>query len=400
VTSGRPFFLTVFLVALLAAFQLDRLRRGLGRAAGIGAAVLSLLATGAVFGEFVRDPAHPAWSPVRAARFLIPAILLIGAIAILRRPLTARRMRGLAAFFLLGTAVDLLRIGVRFNPGTPPEEYFPVTPAVRELRIASAGGRFATDTSALSGMAQMYGLEDVGVQDPMAPAHYIDALRAGTGYDAPERPLGNVRRLDAPLLDFLNVRARLSAGGAIRSVATPQAILPERLIGCRDEAALLDRLAREPDLVNAALVIGRDEAFSGRAEILSLERPTPERIRIRVRTDAPRALILPESDDGGWRVEARGGPLPAFRANAAFLGIRVPAGDSEIVCRYAPPGFRTGLAISAFLAAVAGGFGLTRRGARSSWRNTEGGAAPRERLDRGPRSPRPGAAGSASAGPP
>ena len=359
-TSGRPFFLTVFLLALLAAFQLDRLRRGAGRTAGLWAAALALLATLAVLGESLRDPAHPAWSPVRSARFLVPAILLIGTLAILRRPLTARRMRALTAFFLLGTAVDLLRIGVRFNPGTPPKDYFPVTPAVQRLRTASAGGRFATDTSALSGMAHMYGLEDLGAQDPMAPARYVDALRAGAGYDAPERPLGNVRRLDAPLLDFLNVRARLSQGDAIRAVTTPPAVLPDRLIGCRDDAALLDRLSRETDLVSAALAVGGDETFSGRAEIVSLERPAPERIRIRVRSDAARALILPESDDGGWSAEAGGRPLPTFRSNGAFLGIRVPAGETEIVCRYVPPGFRAGLAMSALAAALAAGLVIGR----------------------------------------
>jgi hypothetical protein len=203
-------------------------------------------------------------------------------------------------------------------------------------------------------MAYLYGLADVGVQDPIAPARYVDALAAGTGYDAPAHPLGNVRRLDAPLLDFANARGRLD-GATVRAAAATYGVFPERLAGCADETELLRRLEAEPDLVRAALVVGKDEVFRGGAEILARERPFPERIQLRVRSDAPRVLVLPESDDGGWSAETQGQPLSTFLANGAFLAIRVPAGETRILCRYLPPGFREGLTASAFstiLAAV------------------------------------------------
>jgi hypothetical protein len=347
VTTSRMLFLAVFLLALLAAFQLDRLRKGSGRVATLATSGLLLLTTAVVFVQFLRDPAHTPLNAWRAVRFLLPALLLGGAVALLRLPLAPPRVRVLTLLVVLGTALDLLRIGARFNPGTLSSDYFPVTPLVGDLRSASEGARFASNSGALSGVAYMYGLADVGVQDPIAPARYVDALAAGTGYDAPAHPLGNVRRIDAPLLDFANARGRLD-GATVRAVAAPYGVFPERLIGCTSEAELLARLATEPDLLRAALVVGKDEDFRGSAEILARARPFPERILLRLRSDVPRVLVLPESDDGGWIAETQGQPLPIFLANGAFLAIRVPAGESRILCRYLPPGFREGLTASAF----------------------------------------------------
>ncbi|HEY2798582.1 MAG TPA: YfhO family protein [Thermoanaerobaculia bacterium] len=363
VTTGRMQFLAVFLMALLAAFQLDRLRSGKGRVAALCACALLLLAIGVVFVQSLGEPTHPPLTAWRAVRFVLPALLLASTLVLLSRPPSPRgaRVRSVTVLFLAGTGLELLRIGARFNPGTRPDEYFPMTPVVRNLRAAAAGGRFAANTGALSGMAYMYGLEDVGMQDPMTPARYLDALAAGTGYDAPAHPLGNVRRMDAPMLDFLNARARLD-GDTVRSSPAPDGVLPEQLIGCADREELLRRLATEPDLVHAALVVGRDEAFGGNnhVEIVSLERPSPERVLVRVRSDAPRVLVLPESDDGGWSADSAGQPLPTLLVNGAFLGVRIPAGDTRLVCRYLPPGFRKGLAASA-LAAIVAVLALARR---------------------------------------
>jgi hypothetical protein len=364
VTTGRMQFLAVFLLALLAAFQLDRLRSGKGRMAALCACALLLLATGIVFLQSLDvanpDPGHLPLTAWRAVRFVLPALLLTSTLVLLSRRLSPKGVHALTVLFLAGTGVELLRIGARFNPGTRPADYFPVTPVVRDLRASSAGGRFAANTGGLSGMAYLYGLEDVGMQDPMTPARYLDALAAGTGYDAPAHPLGNVRRIDAPMLDFLNARARLD-GETVRGTAAADGILPERLIGCADREELLRRLATEPDLVHAALVVGPEEIFAGGATVLSLERPLPERIRVRVRSDAPRVLVLPESDDGGWSADAGGQPVPTLLVDGAFLGIRIPAGETRLVCRYLPPGFRKGLVLSAVSAVLAAALWLRRR---------------------------------------
>lgn len=368
-TTTRACFLLVFLLALLAAFALDRLRSGSGRAPTLCAIAVGLCATATVFLEYLESSGRPALTAWRASSFLLPAFLLGGAALALLRPMTEASGRALAVLFLLGTGADILRIGVRFNPGTARKDYFPVTPAVRSLQAAASGGRFATSSGSLSGMAYMYGLEDVAVQDPMTPAAYEDALRAGAGYTGPEEPFARVTRLDAPLLDFLDTRARLSSGAEVARRDTAAAILPARLSGARDEAEVLAQLAASRDQRNTAFVVGTDEAFPGEARVLSVEKPRPEEIRVRVRVAAPRLLVLPETDDGGWTAETHGETLPTLRVNTAFLGVRVPAGEAEIVCRYVPPGFRTGRTIS--LACFGALLVLaSRAGARWSSRST------------------------------
>jgi len=361
-TTNRASGILILFLALLAGFELDRIRAGgslgatrAGLSIGLGAALL-------VFAEYVHVPDRPplTLSAPRAASFAVPALLILAALVLLVRPLSPGRARALALLAVAGTAFELLRIGARFNPGTRPSDWFPVTPKVREIQEAARGGRFASAEPTLDGMAYMYGLEDVRVHDAMAPADYEDTLVASAGYTGPFQYTARVGRLDAPFLEFLNTRARLATGSALWRRSTPAATLPERLIGTRDGAELLAGLARETDFTRTAFVIGPDEAFGGSADLLSFEKPRPEELRIGVRADRPRVLVVPETTDGGWTAESAGERLATITANGAFLAIRVPAGRSEIVCRYEPPGFRLGLAISAACLSILLGLALNR----------------------------------------
>ncbi len=357
-TSNRANAILVLLLALLAAFELERIRAG-GRTATTRAAVAILLgATALVFREYARAPDRLPMTTWRAVSFALPALLLAACFVLLTGRLTARRLRVLAVFLFAGTAVDLLRIGARFNPGTPRGEYFPVTPKVRELQEAARGGRFADSTSYLTGMASMYGLEDVRVHDPAAPADYQDVLAVAAGYTGPAEYSARVTRLDAPILDFLNTRARVGPGSQIAARPAPEAVFPESLVGAADPGELLRGLAAETDFLRRAHVVGRDESFTGSARLVAYARPRPEELRIRVSTESPRVLAVPETTDGGWTARAGGATLPTLTANGAFLAVRVPAGETEVVCRYTPPGFRMGLGISAVSLLLLGGQAL------------------------------------------
>ncbi|HEY1253076.1 MAG TPA: hypothetical protein VGH97_17985 [Thermoanaerobaculia bacterium] len=355
-TTNRANGIAVLLLAWLAAWELGVIERG-ARAWTTRIGVLAALAgVGIVLFEFAKTADRPPLTAWRAASFALPIALLLAAGAALALRPGSLRTRVLAAILIGGTAVDLLRIGARFNPGTLPADYYPLTPGVRALREAAAGGRFAAGDPTLAGAAYMYGLEDVRVHGVTAPAAYVDALQAAAGYTGPAEYPSRVGRLEAPFLDFLNTRARLHPG-PIRRVDTPAAVLPDRLVGVADSSTLRARLAAGTDFLRQAFVIGADETFAGKSEVLAIQRPSPEEIRVRVRCDDPRVLVLPETDDGGWTARAKAGPLATFRLNGAFLGIRVPAGETAIVCRYAPPGIRAGawisLASAALLAATA-----------------------------------------------
>ena len=76
--------------------------------------------------------------------------------------------------------------------------------------------------------------------------------------------------------------------------------------------------------------------------------------------------LVPETTDGGWTAEAGGTRLPVLTANGAFLAVRVPAGETEIVCRYAPPLLKEGIAISGLSGAVILALALSTRRRRIS----------------------------------
>jgi hypothetical protein len=366
-TTNRATAILILLLGFLAASMLDRLRRGERSGPVAAAAAALLLAIVLVAGEYFRHPGRPPFDLIRAARFLVPLLLLLG---LLLLPLLGRggwARAALPAFLAAGTAIDLLRLGARFNPGTLPEHYYPETPAVRRLQRASEGGRFAASAVAMTGLAPMYGLQDVAVHDPVAPSDYQEVLASAAGYTGPGEHMARVTRLDAPLLDFLNVRARLLPGreGMLRSVSTASVALPEKLVGARDRGELLTLLARETDFARRGLVLGASESFAGSARVLSVEWPRPEKILVRVRATAPRLLAVPETNDGGWIAEADGERLPTLVVNGAFLGVRIPAGETTVVCRYVPPGFREGAALTVLSLFVGLGLAVRRHRRRS-----------------------------------
>ncbi|MEP6993176.1 MAG: YfhO family protein [Acidobacteriota bacterium] len=365
-TTNRANCIAVLLLALLAAWELDALARGARVRAtqwGVGLALAGCLL---VLAEYARTAGRPPLTAWRAMSFALPILLLTGVFVVLALTAGAARRRALALLLLCGTSVDLLKIGARFNPGTSPRDYFPATPKVQELQSASHGGRFSGSDGTLSGMAYMYGLEDVRVHGVAAPAAYADVLQATVGYTGPAEYPSRVMKPEAPFLDFLDTRARLLPGGRIVSVTTTEGVFPDRILGMSDPAELRARLSTESGFLHSAFLVGAGESFLGNAEILSLEKPTPEEIRVHVRSSAPRVLVLPISDDGGWSAEANAQPLPTFLANGAFLAIRVPAGETRILCRYLPPGFRQGLAISALAAALSATLAIRRRGRANS----------------------------------
>jgi hypothetical protein len=351
------------LLAFLAVRQLDRLD-GDAAARGIQRVVLGALALCvAILGVRFRFSHEGIWTAWRARSFLLPLAILGGAVACLVGAWTPARRRTLAVIVLAGTAIELLRIDARFDPGTRPEDHFPQTAAIRELRRLSSGGRFATSGATMSGLAGIYGLADARAHDPMTPKAYEDLLRATAGYTGPEEYFARVRDIGAPVLSLLNVRAILSADG---STVAPRpggfaAAFPDRLVSCRDPAEVLRALSAEREFERAAYALGEGATFAGRAEVVSFEHPVPERIRIRVRCDTPRLLLVSESNDGGWTAAAAGRALPTSVVDNALLGIRVPAGETEITCKYRPPGFRAGLALSAATGLLVGVLALAGR---------------------------------------
>lgn len=133
----------------------------------------------------------------------------------------------------------------------------------------------------------------------------------------------------------------------------PRAYLAQQTVAAADAAAALDLIRdRAPGLRGAAVVEGWPEAVPlpaaqatpGKAQIVSY---APERAVIRTRSQAPALLILADTFYPGWQATVDGDPAPIYRTNVLLRGVPVPAGEHEVIFRYAPASWRRGLLFSA-----------------------------------------------------
>lgn len=69
-------------------------------------------------------------------------------------------------------------------------------------------------------------------------------------------------------------------------------------------------------------------------------------IRFKVQTSVATIATIAQTYHENWEAMIDGNPVPLLRANYAFQGVRVPAGEHEVVLRYRDTGFEKGLLIS------------------------------------------------------
>lgn len=74
----------------------------------------------------------------------------------------------------------------------------------------------------------------------------------------------------------------------------------------------------------------------------------PDRVVLRVATEAPGLLVVADTWMPGWTAEVDGRPAPVLRGNRAQRVVPLPdPGPHRVVLRYRPPGLALGLAITA-----------------------------------------------------
>jgi hypothetical protein len=137
----------------------------------------------------------------------------------------------------------------------------------------------------------------------------------------------------------------------------PRARLMGRPVYASDEdeaVALLNRLG--PAIRDQLVVEDPDRPLpidaepSGTAEIVE---EIPERVVVRTRSTDDAYLFLADTFDPGWSATLDGQGVPIRPAHVNFRAVFVPEGDHEIVFRYRPAGFVTGLVLSTMGALVA-----------------------------------------------
>lgn len=132
-----------------------------------------------------------------------------------------------------------------------------------------------------------------------------------------------------------------------------------------EREVVLERAELARSAAARALVDDPAEVGDAEAEVTAVGFNT---VRIRVTTDAAGLLVIPRNWDAGWEATVGGDRTPVLRANFSQQAIAVPAGEHDVVLRYRPDGWSTGLLVSAAGMLVADGalvvHRLRRRAAR------------------------------------
>jgi hypothetical protein len=118
------------------------------------------------------------------------------------------------------------------------------------------------------------------------------------------------------------------------------------------ERALVERPVtglRRPATPAAVQVVRRDQT----------------RVRVSVRTGGDGLLVLADPWYPQWRVEVDGRPAELLRVDHALRGVRVPAGDHQVVFTYQDSALQLGLVLSGLTLAGLGGLWWWRRRRRA-----------------------------------
>lgn len=188
----------------------------------------------------------------------------------------------------------------------------------------------------------------------------VSAVLSGDAAGAPV--LGSVLPADDGL------RLALADEGVVyeRLRALPRIRFASVAVHEPDAAAGLDRLARGgvPDTAVLLQDPPGDMAAGsgGRVEVLQ---DGTDRVRVRASSAAGGWVVVADAMQHGWEASVGGRPAAVLVADHAGVAVRVPAGEHDVELRYAPPGLRTGAAVSSaavlLLALVVLGTALQRR---------------------------------------
>jgi len=325
------------------------------------------------------------------------ALALLGALVAFAA--SRRRLAVTKAVALLGllAAADLLRAGAGLNPSVDPSFLLPSAEMQGTLaRLRAEGGRvftcpvtrsrawnaarpvqsdsldvwtFAAMRDALTpnfnaavGVAAAFG-EDVtalvaadraslpGASDCPPSPSFLEQLReAGVAHVVSLDPL------ELPQLRLREtVRPRAIAPLVLRiyDLVDP---LPLRFVASRVEPGP-SAVAGLP--ADAAVVEGSQRVEEAHGRLLE-DQETTQRIRLRVFADQPTVVVVRDAWTSGWHATVAGREAPVLRADGRHRAVPVPAGTSEVILEYRPPGLWLGLLLASAAALVL--LALWRRG--------------------------------------
>ncbi len=388
--------------AALAALELDRLARDLKGSwrASAWATAAPLLLGAAALGVYMRFRVFHAKAgggafQTRELVVVLAVLMIAAALALVARRRPVLYIGGLT---LLVSAELLYQWKGLFRLGSP-ADLFPETPSIAYLRRQPDVFRVLGEGPVMFPNTNVFaGLEDIRTHDATERRDYLGFLDATVGYP-PGEYFKAVRNLNAPALDFLNVRylltdpGRESPGGRWTAVysGTDAAIFenpgvlprvfapphvrfvkaaldePRALFDARSAfGAAFEELTRLENWRETAFVLSDNdsEAANPGTDIQEYSETTNgASFLARVVPGTGEAVVVASLvQDGGWSARDESGVrLHTSRANGPFLAIVLPEGQRRVILRYRPPGFHLGLGITAATVLLLGALGVRRK---------------------------------------
>ncbi len=320
---------------------------------------------------------------------------------------------GLAALLALGTRSrpgayvagltvlcggELLLQWHDLNRVYPPGLLFPETPLLRFLHEQPGTFRVVGEGPTLFPSTNVFArLEDIRTHDAVERHDYMNFLDATCGYPYADY-FKKIRNVNAPAMDFLNVRYVIGSpesqppgvrwqpvyagtdGRVFENTRVlPRAFSPRRIRfvppaphgagPVLDAAAAFGGAFREI----AALEDWKETAYLLTDGGADRDNPATEVGDYSESTNAASLSVrVPEGrgtgfvvfslvQDGGWSARnAAGAPVAAHLANGPFLALELPPGTHRVALHYSPPGFRPGAALSLATLAVLLVFAVSR----------------------------------------
>jgi hypothetical protein len=288
------------------------------------------------------------------------------------------------------TLLELVPLGLCYNPFVPPETLFRPTPAIEFLRALPQPLRLLSlDTLAhlnvqkvLTGsIPTMFGLNTITGYDSIIPRWVYEYLVAATlGPDHwNEHPFTNRPRLPSPaspLLPLFNVRYVVSTrpldapylalvyNAEVRIYedrrARPRTWVVMSAEAASDPGQILGRLADPTFDPTAVVLLSTEEPGAAAPQVIRpvTSAPAPPRSATILRdepllveieaTAGPSGgyLVLADTFFPGWRAQVDGVETPIYRANYTMRAVAIGPGPHRVTFTYWPKPFWVGLVLS------------------------------------------------------
>lgn len=295
-------------------------------------------------------------SEIARRNLVFPTVILTAGLLLvaLSIKMQSKRIRSLLfALLLLVIFADSMRFANKFTPFTDKSYLFPDTKALDYLKSQEGVFRIASNDNRIlaPNFATYYRLQSIEGYDPLYLNNYADYIAAmEQNLSNPSKPYGFNRIITphnykSPLFDFLNVKYLLSLtdieDGDFRLVLREGETRVYENINFMERAFFVENVIEGKDLgilftfdmSKSALVEEYLDKRQLTVGVVEIKKYSENEIIVRTQNGGDGFLVMSDTYYPTWKVFIDGQLSKIYKANHAFRGVFVPAGDHEVIMR-------------------------------------------------------------------